>query len=95
MPELTDNAARSRYEMVIDGETAFVTYTLAGTLAGERITLVHTEVPQALSGRGVGSTLAKAVLDDIRRRQLRLVPECTFIAGYIRKHPAFADLIGD
>lgn len=91
MPELTDNTAQCRYEMVIDGETAFVTYTLAG----DRITLEHTEVPRALAGRGVGSTLAQAVLEDVRRRQLRLIPECAFIAGYIKKHPAFADLVLD
>jgi hypothetical protein len=45
MPEVTDNAALSRYEMVADGVTAFVTYAWHG----DRLTLVHTEVPQALA----------------------------------------------
>ena len=89
MPEVTDNAALSRYEMVVDGVTAFVTYAWHG----DRLTLVHTEVPQALGGRGIGSSLATAVLEGVRSRGLRVVPECEFIAAFIKRHPEFADLV--
>jgi predicted GNAT family acetyltransferase len=89
MTEVTDNAALSRYEMVVDGVTAFVTYTQQ---AG-RLTLVHTEVPKALGGRGIGSSLATAVLEHVRSRGLRIVPECEFIAAFIQRHPEFADLV--
>ena len=91
MPEATDNAARHRYEMIVDGETAFVTYVHQGN----RLVLKHTEVPKALAGRGIGSALASSVLEDIRRRGLLIVPECEFIAAFIERHPAFADLVGD
>jgi uncharacterized protein len=89
MPKVTDNAALSRYEMVVDGVTAFVTYARHG----DRLTLVHTEVPQALGGRGIGSSLATAVLEDVRRRGLSVVPECEFIAAFIKRHAEFADLV--
>jgi len=89
MAEVTDNAARHRYEMQVDGETAYVTYVRHG----DHIALMHTEVPAALGGRGIGSALAKSVLDDIRRRGLRVRPECEFMAGYIQRHPAYADLL--
>ena len=91
MSAVHDNAARRRYEMDVEGHTAFVTYE---TEPG-RITLVHTEVPRALSGRGIGSALARGVLDDIRRRGLRVVPRCEFMAGYVGRNPAYADLIAD
>ena len=91
MPAITDNTARGRYEMVVDGQTAYVTYARQNG----RMTLMHTEVPDTLAGRGIGSALARAVLDDIRRRELRVVPECEFIAGYIKRHPDFADLVAD
>lgn len=87
--DVTDNAERSRYEMDVDGHTAYVTYRRHG----DRITLIHTEVPEALSGRGVGSKLARGVLDDVRRRGLRVVPECEFIAAFIDRHSEFADLL--
>lgn len=44
--EITDNAARHRYELHVDGITAFVSYRRG---SGE-ITFVHTEVPDALDG---------------------------------------------
>jgi predicted GNAT family acetyltransferase len=87
--EVTDNAARHRYEMVVDGITAYVTYVRRG----DRLTLVHTEVPKALGGRGIGSSLATAVLEDARSRGLRVVPECDFIEAFIKRHSEFADLV--
>ena len=89
MPEVTDNATRRRYEMVVDGVTAYVTYARKG----DRLTLVHTEVPQALGGRGVGSALATAVLEDVRSRGLRVAVECEFLEAFIKRHPNFADLV--
>jgi predicted GNAT family acetyltransferase len=55
--------------------------------------LTHTEVPQELSGRGIGSRLARGVLDDIRAAGLKVVAKCPFMAGYIGKHPEYADLV--
>ena len=89
MSEITDNTARHRYEMVVEGETAYVTYALRG----DHITLIHTEVPTTLGGRGIGSKLARAVLDEVRRRGLRLSVECEFIQGFIQRNPGYADLL--
>jgi predicted GNAT family acetyltransferase len=89
MAELTDNAARRRFEMVVDGVTAYVTYARHG----DRLTLVHTEVPQALGGRGVGSALATAVLEHVRSSGLRVAVECEFLEAFIKRHPEFADLV--
>src|SRR5271165_3591254 len=89
MAELTDNITRHRYEMKVDGAVAFVEYRLDA----DRAVLVHTEVPQALSGRGVGSAIARAVLDDARARGLRVVPECPFIADFMGRHPDYANLV--
>jgi predicted GNAT family acetyltransferase len=89
MTELTDNASRSRYEMVVDGVTAYVTYARHG----DRLTLVHTEVPKALGGRGVGSSLATAVLEHVRSRGLRVAVECEFLEAFIKRHREFADLV--
>jgi predicted GNAT family acetyltransferase len=89
MAEVTDHAARNRFEMVVDQETAFVIYVRHG----DRLTLVHTEVPQAMAGHGVGSALAHAVLEEVRRRGLHVVPRCAFMAAFIARHPEFADLV--
>lgn len=91
MAELTDDSARRRYEMVVDNSMAYVSYAPMGNT----ITLVHTSVPTALEGKGVGSNLARAVLEDIRKKELKVVAECAFIAGFIKRHPEFQDLVAD
>lgn len=89
MTDLTDDTACRRYEMVVDGVTAYVTYARLG----DRLTLVHTEVPKALGGRVVGSSLATAVLEDVRKRGLRVAVECEFLEAFIKRHTEFADLV--
>ena len=89
--QTTDNAEQHRYEARVDGELAgFAAYRLRG----ERIVLTHTEVDPAHEGKGVGTALARAVLDDIRARGLTAVVQCPFIGAYIRRHPEYADLTG-
>jgi len=88
--ETRDRPEKNRYELLLDGRFAGVaTYELD---EGE-ITLVHTQVAKSFGGRGLGSRLAKDVLDDIRARGLRVHVGCQFMAAYIRSHPAYQDLV--
>lgn len=91
--EVADNKERGRYEARLDGELAgFAQYRMDGP----QITIFHAEVDPALEGRGVGSQLAKAALDDVGRRGLELVPRCPFIAAYVRRHPdLYLDLVAE
>jgi predicted GNAT family acetyltransferase len=86
MARVEKNAAAERYELRVDGETALVEYRDEddGT-----VRLLHTEVPNALAGRGIGSKLAKGVLDVIRAEGRRVVPDCEFIAAYIDRHAEY------
>ena len=82
--EVLDNPELARYEARVDGELAgFAQYRLHG----DRITMFHTEIDPAYEGRGVGSGLIRAALDDVRERGLELVPLCPFVADYVRRHP--------
>ncbi len=89
MPDVADNPARSRFELDVDGTVAFATYAMDG----DTLILLHTEVPDALSGHGVGSALARGVLDGARRRGLKVLPRCEFMAAYIGRHPEYRDLL--
>ena len=90
MPEtFRDNEPRERFELDVDGHLAFVTYRKS---PGE-ITLVHTEVPPELGGRGVGSKLGRAALDAVRAQGRKLTVECDFIRGLMRKVPDYNDLL--
>ena len=86
-----DNPDLSRYELFAGGE-------LAGFTEYERtegtITLNHTEVDDRFEGQGLGSTLAREVLDAARDDGLAVLPYCPFMAGYIRRHQdEYVDLV--
>jgi len=85
---LRDNIANSRFELELEGGLAFIDYRRVG----RTLWLNHAEVPLALGGRGVGSTLVRQALELIRSRGERLVPACSFVAWFIREHPEYADL---
>jgi predicted GNAT family acetyltransferase len=84
-----DNTQRHRFELDAEGHVAFSNYKReAGTL-----TVMHTEVPAELNGKGIGSLLVRGLLDIARAEKLKVVPLCPFVAGYIAKHPEYADLL--
>jgi len=86
-----DHPEASRYELH-DGDT------LAGVavyqLRDDSIIFSHTKVSDTYEGQGGGSQLAREALDDTRRRGLRVVVRCPFIAAWIKRHPDYADLLG-
>lgn len=88
--KLTNNQEAKRYEWQIDEHLAFVEYIL---IKNEKIYLTHTEVPQQLSGKGIGSQLVKAVLDEVKKNNWELVPLCPFVALYISKNPTYKSLV--
>ena len=78
------------YEITVDGRHA-------GLTAFEEepgvVVFTHTEIDDAFEGRGVGSELARGALDDVRARGLRVKPVCSFIRGWIERHPDYQDLV--
>jgi uncharacterized protein len=89
MAEVIRNEKTGRFEITLEGETAFAEFRL--TEGG--IILPHTVVPAAFEGRGVGSQLARAALGYAREQGLAVIPLCPFIAAYIQKHPEYQDLV--
>ena len=89
--QVVDNPTVHRYELIVDGMTAFVTYE---RVPG-RITFTNTEVPPAISGRGVASTLTRTVLEIARSNGEKVVSKCSFISAFIRRHAEFQDLLAN
>ena len=85
-PELVTTG---RFELERDGHVATLLYTLAGHVLG----LIETEVPDALQGTGAGSALVKSALDYARVQHLKVDVTCPFVAGYLKKHPEYADIV--
>ena len=85
---IRDNPERHRFEADLDdGSFAFAEYLL---LKG-RIIFTHTEVPPEDEGKGIGARVVKAALEDTRKSGFKIVPACSFVVAYIRRHPEFDD----
>jgi uncharacterized protein len=83
------NRAAQRFEADLDGASAVLEYE---QLDG-RVVYLHTEVPAALAGRGIGGALARTALEAAQMQGLTVVPRCSFVRGYIARHPAYQPLV--
>jgi uncharacterized protein len=89
-PRVSDNPEESRYELLLGDR---VVGTIAYMTEPGAVVLIHTEVDPAFEGRGFGSRLIGAALDDIRERGLSVVPLCRFVSSHLRRHPEYGDLV--
>jgi len=86
--EVRNNTARHRFELDVgDGQTAVAYYQLSRDV----ITFTHTEVPQQLWDRGIGSKVARGAFEYARTQGLKVVAKCPFMSAYVVKHPEFGD----
>ena len=79
-----DHREANRFEAIVDGQTAFLQYERRPPRA---IVLVHTEVPEALRGKGIGSEVIRFALQSARAEGLTIVAQCPFVRDYLKKHP--------
>jgi len=84
--QVTDNHAESRFELQVGGHLAELSYRRNGN----RLVLIHTEVPVMLEGRGIGGRLAAAAIDRAAREGMTVVPLCPFARGWLELHPDVA-----
>ncbi|MFO1117464.1 MAG: GNAT family N-acetyltransferase [Beijerinckiaceae bacterium] len=87
MAEVVDNKAHNRFELEADGETAIAEYRIADGA----IYFTHTETPYRLQGRGIASRLVRGAVEQARAQGLKVVPRCSYVADWLKKHPEFRE----
>jgi predicted GNAT family acetyltransferase len=83
------NTKLHRFEMDTPAGVAVADYRLAGNV----MTMFHTEVPVPLRGRGYGYHLVCGALEEVRRLNLKVEPQCWFVREVIDRKPEFQDLL--
>jgi len=86
---ITHDRVGHKFTTTVDGHEGYVDYSTGDG----RIVITHTVVPAEIGGRGIAAELVKAALDFARSEGLKVVPECSYAAGYLQKHPEYASLI--
>lgn len=89
-PTVRDDPEESRYE-IRDGDR--VLGLAAYERRGDTMVFTHTEVDPGAGQDGLGSTLVRAALDDVRAKGASVVPLCPFVRGWIDRHQEYADLV--
>lgn len=90
--ELQHLTEEHRYRYLVDGEVVGIADY--HDVPGARV-VTHTEIDPAREGQGLGGAMVQAVLEDIDAAGLRVVPRCSFVAAYLRRHPEHAHLLSD
>jgi predicted GNAT family acetyltransferase len=83
------NTAERRFEWLEEGTLSVLDYELQNGV----MTITHTGVPESVGGRGIAADLAQAALDTARAQGWSVRPVCSYVAGYIRKHQNYQDLL--
>ena len=89
-PTVIDAPQENRYE-IRDGDR--VLGLAAYQRRGNQVVFTHTEVDSDAGHSGLGSTLVRAALDDVRSKGETVVPHCSFVRGWIERHPEYRDLV--
>ncbi len=86
-----DVPGRERFEArdEADALAGVLTYQLTGAI----IAYTHTQVDPAFEGRGVGSALARAAMDDARDKSRMVVPICPFLSGWLDQHREYEKIV--
>jgi predicted GNAT family acetyltransferase len=87
--EVSHNEAEKRFEIWIDGYLSQLDYRLQGNT----IVFYYTGVPALLEGQGIAGRLTQTALDYAEEKSLNVVPLCSYVAAYIRRHPQHNKLV--
>jgi predicted GNAT family acetyltransferase len=86
---LVDNSSRSRFELVVDGQTVFANYRREGDV----LTILWVEAPPPLRGSGAAGRLMALIGEEARRRAWKIVPVCGYAAAWLRGSKTYRDLV--
>jgi predicted GNAT family acetyltransferase len=80
---VTHNEAGQRFEATVDGHLCVADYQMRGNV----MWMTHTGVPTAVGGRGIAAELVRVALAWAADKGWRVVPSCSYVDAYMRRHP--------
>ena len=90
MNTIEHNVIGQCFELKLEGYRCVLDYTLNNRV----MTVTHTGVPKALGGRGLAAEITKFALDYAQSQGWQVIPQCSYVAAYMKKHPEYTPLLG-
>jgi len=87
--EIRLNEKGKRFEITVGDATAYIDYAWQK----DSLALLYIFVPVPFRGQGYSTLLIEYVMQYARTNQLKLKIYCSYISGYIRRHPEHHDLL--
>ncbi len=89
MHAIEHNDSGRYFELKIEGHRCVLDYTLNNAV----MTITYTGVPSELGGRGLAADITKFALEHAQSQGWTVIPQCSYVAAYIKKHPEYAPLV--
>jgi uncharacterized protein len=89
MNGVTDNRARSRFELDVNGQVVFANYHRQGPVLAIR----HVEAPPPLRGTGAAGRLMQGIVEIARAEGMRVAPLCGYASAWMRRHRDSQDVL--
>lgn len=87
--EIVNDKQVQQYYLDVEGLRSFIEYEQRG----DAIYLTHTEVPEEQEGKGIASAMVEKALQDIEKQGLKLVPYCSYVRVFLKRHPEWNRLL--
>ena len=83
------NENNHRFEFIVDDYLSLIDFKKRG----DKIYLLHTEVPKELEGKGIAAAMVEKTLQYLEENKLKLVPSCSYVQAYLKRHPEWNRLL--
>jgi len=87
--EILHDIEKQKFYVIIDNLESHLEYVKVDNV----LNLNHTYVPDALRGKGIAGKIVKAALTYAEEKKLKIMPSCSYVAEYIRRHVEYEKLL--
>jgi len=91
--EVKHDEVRHRFQARVRGHLALLDYQIQTRNRRKRMVITHTEVPEAIGGRGIAGELTRVALRYAREQKLKVVPACAYAEAFMQRHAEYDDLL--
>lgn len=89
--EIKQETRNKRFVSYIESYEAVVEYSLKNNV----IDLYRTFTPPKLRGKGIAGKIVRFALEYAKDNNLKVIPTCSYVKGYIDQHENYKVLLAD